>query len=354
MVRPSAPRRAIAISPPSLPIALGVTAAAMAVLVGGQIVFRGATHEGQKGALAQSIDMTGADSANGDTASGDAETHTANRIPAEESGNVAEADAANVASDGNGDATAGASTSEPSETSSGDPSKKSAAVLASTNTNTASDSAGDVPLTPERKVKLLNGKLTLDLYKQPLIGSPKAPHVVAEIISYNCPHCRKAHRQMKQALARYGDQVALVVLVMPMEKSCNRLITDPAASHPGACTTARMALGVSKIKPASFGRYHDFLMSGDKEKPPALDSIIAKAYNTVDRNRLRELRNGDTLDKDIAATINLYDSLSKQHKGSKKFGLPIQIVGDYVMTGTIEKTDDIYKAWEEHLGVKPR
>jgi hypothetical protein len=159
---------------------------------------------------------------------------------------------------------------------------------------------------------------------------------------------------MKQALARYGEQVALIVLVVPFEKSCNRLITDPAASHPGACTTARMALGVARLKPGSFGRFHDFLMSGSKDKPPALDTVIAKAYSTADRTRLRELRSSNEIDKEIAASVNLFESLRKQNSGKKEFGLPIQIIGDYVMSGSVEKPDDIYKAWEKHLGVKPR
>jgi hypothetical protein len=138
-----------------------------------------------------------------------------------------------------------------------------------------------------------------------------------------------------------------------MEKRCNRLITDPAASHDGACTTARMALGVAKIRPASFGRFHDFLMTGE-EKPPALDNIIAKAYTMADRERLRNLRGNTDVEKQIAGYIDLFDKLRRQNTGKKEFGLPIQILGNHVMAGAVEKSDAVYKAWEEHLGVKPR
>jgi hypothetical protein len=62
----------------------------------------------------------------------------------------------------------------------------------------------------------------------------------------------------------------------------------------------------------------------------------------------------DVSDK-IASYVNLFELLQKNSTESKeKFGLPIQILGDHVMTGGVEKAEDVYKAWEEHLGVKPR
>jgi len=39
---------------------------------------------------------------------------------------------------------------------------------------------------------------------------------------------------------------------------------------------------------------------------------------------------------------------------AKKFGLPVQILGDHIMSGSVEKPEDVYNAWEENLGVKPK
>jgi hypothetical protein len=49
----------------------------------------------------------------------------------------------------------------------------------------------------------------------------------------------------------------------------------------------------------------------------------------------------------------LFDTLQKR-SGRKDFGLPVQILGDHVMNGSVEKEEDLFKAWEEHLGVKPK
>ena len=56
----------------------------------------------------------------------------------------------------------------------------------------------------------------------------------------------------------------------------------------------------------------------------------------------------------MEAYVNLFGRLQKQNEGNKKFGLPIQILGDFIMTGEVEKEEDVFKAWEEHLGVKPQ
>jgi thioredoxin family protein len=210
------------------------------------------------------------------------------------------------------------------------------------------------PPSKERLIKVLGGKLTLDVYQHPIIGSPEAQHIAVEMVSYDCPHCRKMHATMQHALERYGDQVALLILIQPLDKECNRLVTDPAASHQGACTIARLAVGVGKLNPPAFASFHDFLMSGDKDKPPAMAKIIPKAYVVADRNRLRDMTQSEAVKKQIDGYVDLFEMLQKQHQGDKKFGLPVQILGDYMITGSVEKEEDVFKAWEEHLGVKPK
>ncbi len=161
------------------------------------------------------------------------------------------------------------------------------------------------------------------------------------------------HATIQHALERYGDQVALLIIVEPLEKECNRLVTDPAASHQGACDTARLALGIAKLNPSSFATFHDFLMSGDKDKPPAMAKIYLKAYVLADRSRLRDLKESAEIEKQIESYVDLFEQLQKQ-SGKKDFGLPVQILGDYIMTGSVESEADVFKTWEEHLGVKPQ
>jgi protein-disulfide isomerase len=205
----------------------------------------------------------------------------------------------------------------------------------------------------ERKVSFLGGKLTLNVYDHPVIGDPEAPHIIVEMVSYDCPHCRKMHRIVQKGLRRYGNQLAVLIMTVPLEWKCNRLITDPKASHPGACTTSRMAVAVANLNPAAFAKFHDWLMA-DEEKPPAQAKIVAKAFEMVDREQLRELSQGGTLNEQISKYIDLVATLQTMKSSGKKVGgLPIQILGDEVMSGMAESADDVYRAWEQNLGIKP-
>lgn len=342
VVRPDAP-------PPSLAIAAAGAVPLLAFLIAGQVLFASKTYDVQKVALSQSIEMVGANANETSTDSNGASTRTAMRLPTEPDAGerpTAEGDSAKANSN------SAAATKDDLKGS-----HNATPVNATSNAGQkeASGSQSVPPPAPERQrvVKFLGGKLTLDVYQHPVIGSREAPHIVVEMVSYDCPHCRKMSATIQHALERYGDQVALLIIVEPLDKECNRLVTDPAASHQGACVIARLALGIAKLNPTSFAAFHDFLMSGDKEKPPAIGKIYSKAYVLADRSRLRDLMQSAELEKEINGYVDLFDQLQKQ-SGKKEFGLPVQILGDYIMTGSVGSEADVFKAWEEHLGVKPQ
>lgn len=332
---------------PSITAALGGAALLLCVLIVGQVAFRKPVHELRTVALDMPINMT---SANGiDTTSSDvspdAQTHVAMRV-----------DADSKAEDGDsqvepGDSTAtsnGADSEEASNDSETTTDEKPKPAVAKSEPAEAPQPKGR-----SRLVKFLGGKLTLDTYQYPILGDPEAPHVMVELLSYDCPHCRKMHSTMQRGLRRYGNQMAILVLPVPMETKCNPLITDPKASHTGACTTARMSLAVARIKPGAFRSFHDFLME-DEEKVPTQAKSVGKAYSMVDSVKLRKLTNGDDLNKQVAKIVELFGTLMKQNSGNKQFGLPIQIMGDEVMSGSVEDAEDVYKAWEKNLNLKPQ
>jgi len=319
-------------STPWLWPAIGGAIPLIGLLIGGQLLFASKTYDLQKVALNDSIQMVGSKADTTNSAASGGTERVAMRVPSEEEGTVRPSlptDPANpnAKSDATGkDAAKGGSENSKSE---------------------------PVEPTKKRMVKFLRGKLSLDVYEHPVIGSPEAPHIVVEMVSYDCPHCRKMYPMIEHALERYGDQVALLVMVQPLDKECNKLVTDPAASHPGACAIARLAMGIARVNPSSFANFHDFLMSGDKDKPPGMEVVLPKAHVLADRTRVRQLTESKELTKQLDGYIDLFGTLQKQ-SGKKSFGLPIQILGDYMMSGSVEKEEDVFKAWEENLGVKPK
>jgi uncharacterized membrane protein len=332
-------------------LAFGGAIALIAVLIGGQLMFPSKTYEIQSVALDQPIDLTStaSDSVTAINAAHleDATTgrsHTTMRISTESDTSRDQG----VAKEGGEEPT----TDPDDPTAAAEPESGAASGESASEAEEESPS----PSVPKREriVKFLNGKLSLNIYDHPVLGNPEAPHVVVEMLSYDCPHCRDMHRIVQRGLKRYGDQLAIVVLVMPLEMSCNKLVTDPKASHDGACTIARMALGISAVNPTTFRSFHDWLMA-DEKKPPTKSQAVAKAYRLVDSRRLRDITGSDEIKKQIDKYVDLFATLRRYHRGeAKSFGLPIQIVGDEMMTGKVEKASDVYKTWEKNLGINPR
>jgi uncharacterized membrane protein len=343
-IAPPQPSRSVAnFSAPSLTIAATSAVAMITLLIGGQLLFPASTFDVRKVALTDSVDLNAPASANDDGRSPAGQQRVALRIPTESPSSPnpqpnddqqQTADSAPTADDPDQAQNSASGATEPKPPETAPP-----------------ETAPAVPQ-KSRVVKFLGGKLSLDTYKHPIIGSPEAPHVVVELASYDCSHCRKMHPKIHKALQRYGDQVALLVLIVPLEQECNRLVTNSAASHQGACTTAHLAVGIAALKPAAFAKFHEWLMANE-EKPPQPEEIVPKAYSIVDAQRLRDLNKDKALTKQIEGYIDLFDRLTKQNR-KKDFGLPVQILGDHIMSGSVEKEEDVYKAWEDHLGIKPK
>jgi uncharacterized membrane protein len=328
---------------PSLPVAFGCALFAIAALVGVQVFIPSKTFTVEEGTLNQSVALVGSIDTQQNTGdeTDDTQRHVAMRLPSNE------------------DAGAGASdvSADPTTTNSDSEAAANSATENGANSETVPPTNGStepVPTKPERLVEFLNGKLTLDVYKHPLIGSPEAPHVMIEMVSYDCPHCRKMHHNIKKALARYGDQVAVIIMPIPFEKACNKLIVSDTGSKPGACVTARLAVGIGEVRPAQFAKFHDWLMSGDEDKPPGVDKTLPKAYEMAGRDRLRAYIRGEEVNNQIAQYVDLYSRLQGGPRTRRDFGLPVQILGNKVMSGIVEKEEDIFKAWEENLGLQPK
>ena len=69
------------------------------------------------------------------------------------------------------------------------------------------------------------------------IGAEKPTVVVTEFSDYECPHCRRAHRNIRQMAARYPDAVRLVHRHQPLDDACNPALKKPF--HKRACELSR-------------------------------------------------------------------------------------------------------------------
>jgi protein-disulfide isomerase len=71
------------------------------------------------------------------------------------------------------------------------------------------------------------------------IGAKHPTVVVVEFSDYQCPHCRRAHKQMRLEAAKFPDEVRLIHNHMPLDRACNEDIKRPF--HDRACEFSKAA-----------------------------------------------------------------------------------------------------------------
>ncbi|MEQ8847822.1 vitamin K epoxide reductase family protein [Botrimarina sp.] len=222
------------------------------------------------------------------------------------------------------------------------------------------DTAGDSPApAPEsdpyarqpggsRNVSFLGGRLELNAYDHPVLGSPEAPTLIVEMMDYACPHCREFHDKLARAIERFEGQVGVIVMPVPSEISCNPHVRKARAQSVGACYVARLSIAVAELAPDRFGAFHAEMLKADTI--PGRTAALLTAQQYVDADRLREYLRGSS--GQIDQRVKRYVDLAAALQRSGRFGLPTQILGDKIVVGPPDTVDALCQAWNQTLGLK--
>jgi uncharacterized membrane protein/protein-disulfide isomerase len=332
-----APRRPVGLRPaagPSLFLAAPIATGLLGLLIAVQYLFPPQTFVASQPTLTESIDMTAAADTSVATMpnlSPDARSYTVNRVSDDDP--LADSQLADAPDD-----------PAPEDSVQGDEDSASE--------ESTSPAAETVPAL-SREVTFLDGKIKINMYDEAVLGSPEAKYVVLELMDYTCPHCRKAYAQIEDLLDLYGDQLAVVILPVPLELECNKMVPSTDPMHRGACKFAELSLAVAKADPRKFADFHGYLLA-EVEEPPTTAQAVIRAFRLTDRAKLRQASDDPAIDARLQKYIRLFTALSGQNRGkTETFGLPVQIVGDTVLSGDMTK-QEMRDAWEESLGIKPQ
>jgi hypothetical protein len=238
--------------------------------------------------------------------------------------------------------------------SSEEPDPVAAAPEAETSRETTAKQPTTQPAAPLRKaggsrmVGFLKGRLKIDAYDHAVLGSPEAPHVVLEMMDYACPHCREFHERLTEALERFKGEVAVIVMPVPSEISCNPYVQKAKPKSAGACYAAKLSLVVSRLEPERFPAFHEWMLRDDVIPSRTKSLIEAQRYVEPDELSLA-LRDDDGK---LAGRIRDYVELAAQIGRQKRFGFPAQVVGNTVFAGPVESTDKLCEAWAKEFGLE--
>jgi len=200
---------------------------------------------------------------------------------------------------------------------------------------------------PSRKLELHAGRFSMELYEAPMLGQPNAPHIAVSLFDYTCAHCRQQHPLLKRVQASLSNDLAIVLLPMPLDKACNPLLAATGPDHIHACEYARIGLAVWRAKPAAFGAFEDWFFEPQKPRPVA--EVRAKAIELTGRPDLDAVM----ADPWIEDWLKLGREVFKANwdRTGRNF-LPMLNIGPVLSSGKLESDDELYGILEQHVGLK--
>lgn len=178
------------------------------------------------------------------------------------------------------------------------------------------------------EIALAGGRVRFDACAYPALGSPEAPHVVAVMFDYTCETCRADHALLAGALARYGKELAIILIPTPLDPACNAAVERLRPEHANACRYARYALAVWKAAPEKFAGYDAWLMAGAGPRPPAIEEARRRAEVAVGAEALGRMLVTPELEQALHQAGILYQTLEAGE-------IPKLLLPDKVLTGNV-------------------
>jgi hypothetical protein len=196
-------------------------------------------------------------------------------------------------------------------------------------------------------ISLIKGRLRLERGEYPTIGDPKADHIVALMFDYTCIACRKMHEYLYQAIERYNDRLAVVILPVPLDKTCNKFRKKSTTYlHVNACLFAKMALAIWEISPQAFISFDSFMFRD--EYPPDAATARQFAEKLLGKTKLNEVMNQAIIDKRLQVSIRFfYTPLVREQV------IPLLLTAEQINYRVPVTLDSLYHLLEKQLQLKP-
>lgn len=198
----------------------------------------------------------------------------------------------------------------------------------SLNSPTTSATSSDASAGP-RKLEFYGGRFTVDTTTTPIIGDPYAPEVLVLLYDYTCSHCRETRLMLEKTKSRHGDKLAIICLLTPLDKKCNKLIRRTSPANKYACDLAQTSLAVWRVAPDKWAEFDKLLYTDDDVRTAARAKIAA--WKLVGGEKELEPGLDDPwVGQRIDLDVRIYNACSR---GAGNSLLPMLITDKAIMTG---------------------
>ena len=167
----------------------------------------------------------------------------------------------------------------------------------------------------------------------PFIGARHPLVTVVEYSDYQCPHCSRAHRQIRTLTRAHAGKVRLVHRHFPLDETCNPIVKR--RFHPHACYYSLLAICAAEQD--KFWAANDYLYDHGRDSEPAGPEALARelSLDLAELNDCIEHRARSTLDADIAAGLKLrirgtptFDVEGELHTGALPAEVLVPFLGE--------------------------
>lgn len=126
-----------------------------------------------------------------------------------------------------------------------------------------------------RLVMFFEGKKKYRVEALPHVGASDADYVLVKYFDYTCDACWKMHEELDVLLGKYPERLAVILLPVPINRSCNPHLPEGVHNHEGACELAILALRVWRADPEKFASFHAWLFENREVPAEAAEAMAA-------------------------------------------------------------------------------
>ena len=183
-----------------------------------------------------------------------------------------------------------------------------------------------------KSVELAGGRISLEIDAWPVLGSQHARRIVALLFDVSCKDCRRLHGLLAQEVRTAPAELAVILVPVPLNSSCNSAVLIDRPEHAEACAYARMLLALWDVSHESFLEFDAWLLSSSRV--PSIHEARGAADELVSSLRRTAAQMSEPVERRLARGVELFRS-----SGSDQ--LPQLLLHDRIVIGPVENAEQL-------------
>ncbi|MBG69807.1 MAG: hypothetical protein CMN06_06765 [Roseibacillus sp.] len=161
-----------------------------------------------------------------------------------------------------------------------------------------------------RRIAFTRGGKRYNTDTMPHLGPPDAKYVMVKYFDYTCISCRKVHEQLQFVEKKHPGLFCVILLPVPLNRSCNPFITNQSPKHQHACELARLSVAAWKASPTKWPKVHEQLISTLDLPPEVAEAAVGQI---VGHDQLELAKQDPSVESLIKSSVKDFGQLKKEN-----------------------------------------